>query len=71
MAITVQQVLRVQYAELFLLPLLYFPAWVLDFLGYHYSIPGWLCGIVYTAFSIYGIKSKKDNILAAGILTIC
>jgi membrane associated rhomboid family serine protease len=26
------------------------------------SIPGWLFGIVYVGFSIYGIKSKKDNI---------
>lgn len=27
-----------------------------------FSIPGWLYGILYVAFTIYGIKSKRDNI---------
>ena len=27
-----------------------------------FFIPGWLYGIVYVLFSIYGIRSKKDNI---------
>jgi membrane associated rhomboid family serine protease len=39
-----------------------FPGMGIGFFGLPFSIPGWLYGIVYTAFSIYGIKSKKDNI---------
>ena len=27
-----------------------------------FSIPGWLYGLVYVLYSIYGIKSKKDNV---------
>ncbi len=39
-----------------------FPGMGIGFFGLLFSIPGWLYGIVYIAFSIYGIKSKKDNI---------
>ena len=34
----------------------------ISFFGLPFSIPGWLYGIIYILFSIYGIKSKKDNI---------
>ncbi len=39
-----------------------FPGMGVGFFGIPFSIPGWLYGIVYVAYSIYGIKSKKDNI---------
>lgn len=34
----------------------------MDILIFGFAIPSWLYGIVYIAISIYGIKSKKDNI---------
>jgi membrane associated rhomboid family serine protease len=39
-----------------------FPGLGVGFLGLPFSIPGWLYGLVFVLFSIYGIKSKKDNI---------
>lgn len=38
-----------------------FPGMSIGFFGLLY-IPGWLYGIVYVLFSIYGIRSGKDNI---------
>ena len=34
----------------------------IGFFGLPLSIPSWLYGILYVLYSIYGIKSKKDNI---------
>ena len=39
-----------------------FPGMGIGFFLLPFSIPGWLYGILYVLFSIYGIKSKKDNI---------
>jgi membrane associated rhomboid family serine protease len=39
-----------------------FPGMGVGFFGLPFSIPGWLYGVVYVLFSIYGIKSNKDNI---------
>ncbi len=39
-----------------------FPGMGVGFFGLPFSIPGWLYGLVYILFSIYGIRSKKDNI---------
>ena len=39
-----------------------FPGVGIGFFFLPISIPGWLFGIVYVGFSLYGIKSKKDNI---------
>ena len=39
-----------------------FPGMSIRFFGLPFSIPAWLYGILYVLFSIYGIKSKKDNI---------
>jgi len=39
-----------------------FPGMGVGFFGLPFSIPSWLYGIVYILFSIYGIKSSKDNI---------
>jgi len=39
-----------------------FPGMNIGFFGLPFSIPGWLYGIAYVLFSIYGIRSKKDNI---------
>lgn len=39
-----------------------FPGVGIGFFGLPFSIPGWLYGILYVLYSIYGIKSKKDNI---------
>ncbi|MBL0356581.1 MAG: rhomboid family intramembrane serine protease [Chitinophagaceae bacterium] len=39
-----------------------FPGMGISFFGLAFSIPSWLYGIVYVLYSIYGIKSKKDNI---------
>jgi membrane associated rhomboid family serine protease len=39
-----------------------FPGMGVGFFGLPFSIPGWLYGLVYVLFSIYGIKSNKDNI---------
>lgn len=39
-----------------------FPGMGVGFFGLPFSIPGWLYGLVYVLFSIYGIKSKRDNI---------
>jgi membrane associated rhomboid family serine protease len=39
-----------------------FPGMGVGFFGLPFSIPGWLYGLVYVLFSIYGIRSKKDNI---------
>lgn len=39
-----------------------FPGFQIGFLGIHFAIPGWFYGFLYVLFSIYGIKSKRDNI---------
>lgn len=39
-----------------------FPGIEIGFFGLPISIPGWLYGILYVLYSIYGIKSQKDNI---------
>jgi len=39
-----------------------FPGMGIGFFFLPLSIPGWLYGIVYVLYSIYGIKSKKGNI---------
>ncbi len=39
-----------------------FPGMGIGFFMLPFSIPSWLYGIVYIGYSIYGIKSKKDNI---------
>lgn len=39
-----------------------FPGRGLGFFGLPLSIPGWLFAIIFVLYSIYGIKSKKDNI---------
>lgn len=39
-----------------------FPGFQIGFLGMHFPIPGWFYGFLYVLFSIYGIKSKRDNI---------
>jgi len=39
-----------------------FPGMGVGFFGLPFYIPGWLYGLVYVLFSIYGIRSKKDNI---------
>jgi membrane associated rhomboid family serine protease len=39
-----------------------FPDFGIGFFGLPFSIPGWLYGALFIAFSIYGIRSKKDNI---------
>lgn len=50
-----------------------FPHYQIGFLGLHFPIPGWFYGFLYVLFSIYGIKSKRDNIgheanLAGGLV---
>ena len=39
-----------------------FPGIGIGFFILPFSIPGWLYGILYVAFTIYGIKSNKDSI---------
>lgn len=39
-----------------------FPGLEVGFFGLPLSIPAWLYGVLYIAFSIYGIRSNKDNI---------
>ncbi|MEP7107216.1 MAG: rhomboid family intramembrane serine protease [Ferruginibacter sp.] len=39
-----------------------FPGLGIGFFGLPFSIPGWIYGILFVLYSIYGIKSKKDNI---------
>jgi membrane associated rhomboid family serine protease len=39
-----------------------FPGMDISFFGIGIGIPGWLYGIVFVLFSIYGIRSRKDNI---------
>ena len=39
-----------------------FPGMHVGFFGIGFSLPGWLFGIAYILFSIYGIKSKTGNI---------
>lgn len=39
-----------------------FPGMGIGFFGLPFSIPSWLYGILYVFYSIYGIKSQKDNI---------
>ncbi len=39
-----------------------FPGMGIGFFFLPISIPGWLYGILFVLFSIYGIRSKKDNI---------
>jgi len=39
-----------------------FPGMGISFFGLPFSIPSRLYGILYVLYSIYGIKSKKDNI---------
>lgn len=39
-----------------------FPGMGIGFFGLPFSIPAWLYGVLYIAFSMYGIRSNKDNI---------
>ena len=39
-----------------------FPGIGIGFFGLPKSIPGWLFGLIFVLYSIYGIKSKRDNI---------
>lgn len=39
-----------------------YPGMGVGFFGLPFSIPGWLYGIIYVLFSIYAVRSKKDNI---------
>jgi len=39
-----------------------FPGIGISFFGLPFSIPSWLYSILYVLYSIYGIKSKKDNV---------
>ncbi|MCW3090972.1 MAG: Rhomboid family protein [Ferruginibacter sp.] len=39
-----------------------FPGFEIGFLGIRFPIPAWFYGFLYVLFSIYGIKSKTDNI---------
>lgn len=39
-----------------------FPDMKLGFFGIPFSIPGWAYGALFVLYSIYGIKSKRDNI---------
>lgn len=39
-----------------------FPGLGIGFFGLPFSIPSWLYGLLYVGYSIYGIKSNKDNI---------
>jgi membrane associated rhomboid family serine protease len=39
-----------------------YPDMSVGFFGLPFSMPGWLYGIVYIGYSIYGIKSNKGNI---------
>ena len=39
-----------------------FPKIGIGFLGLPFSIPSWLYGILFIAYTIYGIKSNRDNI---------
>jgi len=39
-----------------------FPEIGIGFFGLPFSMPSWLYGVLFTAYSIYGIKSNRDNI---------
>lgn len=39
-----------------------FPGMAIGIFGIPIPIPGWLYGVVYIGYSIYGVKSNKDNI---------
>ncbi len=39
-----------------------FPGFNIGFFGLPFSIPGWFYGIAYVLYSIYGIRSNKNNI---------
>lgn len=39
-----------------------FPGMGIGFFGLPFSIPSWLYGLIYILYSIYGIKSSKENI---------
>ncbi|MDN3655907.1 rhomboid family intramembrane serine protease [Ferruginibacter paludis] len=39
-----------------------YPGMSVGFFGLPFSMPGWLYGMVYVGYAIYGIKSKKGNI---------
>lgn len=39
-----------------------YPGMGVGFFGIPVSIPGWLYGLIYVLYSMYGIRSKKDNI---------
>jgi len=39
-----------------------FPGLGVGFLGLPFSIPSWIYGILYVGYSIYGIKTNRDNI---------
>ncbi len=39
-----------------------FPGFGIGLFFFPFSIPGWIFGIVFVLFSMYGVKSKKDNI---------
>ncbi|MBC7887492.1 MAG: rhomboid family intramembrane serine protease [Ferruginibacter sp.] len=52
-----------------------YPGFAIGFFGIHLPIPGWFYGFLYVLFSIYGIKSKDNNIghdghLAGGVTGI-
>lgn len=38
------------------------PGMGVSFFGLGFAIPGWLYGLVYILYSIYGIRAKRDNI---------
>lgn len=39
-----------------------FPGFNIGFFGLPFAIPGWVYGLIYVLYSIYGIRSRKDNI---------
>lgn len=34
----------------------------IGFLGFGYSFPGWIYGVLFVLYSVYGIRSQRDNI---------
>jgi membrane associated rhomboid family serine protease len=53
-----------------------FPGMELSLLFIPYYIPGWLFGLLYVLYCIYGIKSQRDNIgheahLGGGLIGMC
>ena len=39
-----------------------FPGFSIGFFGLPFAIPGWIYGLLFVAYSIYGIHSRSDNI---------